>query len=1076
MRSLLQEKRRALLVASLLIALSLVATGLLGQQISGSKATANSAGQGSGSARAVEQGGLDVVEPGQNGAAEAQKLAARDAYWNTRYTYPTGKADRAWLVKAEQQARQVPNGVPNGLKTYTPPAQTKGNAPLITLDPNAFTSIGPQPQNSDTCQVCFSFGIVGGRVNDIVLDPITPTIAYIAVDGGGVWKTTSCCTAATTWTFTMADPLLSTIAIGTMTIDPNGHTIYAGTGDLTFGSFSFGSAGLLKSTDLGTTWQIKGADVFSPPYPGPPGAFFQYNSIGSVVVDPRNSNNLAVGTKTGLFLSYNGGDSWAGPCLPDPFPNQRQDITSMFAITNTGNLTDLFVAVGSRGYSTTVQINLSENGANGVYKSTFPTSGCPSNWSLISRGNNGWPGGTGQGLPQYVPGGNQVGRIDMTVAPSDHNYLYAEAQAINPGNGGLQRGGLLGVYRSTDRGVTWEQRVTAQKLEDNQSACGGDCVSDPLNVCGDYPQNWYDQRIAVDPTNRDYILFDNDDVWRSTDGGNTIEDITCGYASIQVPRTVHVDQHALAFLPAGAGTRPVLIGNDGGVNYTPNIDTTRGVYPDFLSLSTSLNTIEFYSGDISANFATSLNQFAVAGAQDNGSSSWPEDPNATTNLWGQRIGGDGFFARIEPLLGQRVYLEAQNGGLRLSETGHRGPYPLMNSSTNYSVDAPRLSFIFPYEIYKGIPAGTPGGGDECPGAPTGCLNMLSGTYRVWENYGGARSTTPWVPNSPDLTKNTLRDRSFINQLAYAPRTYKVAIAGTNDGNVAIGFNLGLAPAIAATWHDVTDNNAVLPNRPILDVALDPSVMMASTSVVGYAAVGGFNENTPSAPGHLFQVTCTLNCLSHTWTNKTGNLPNIPTDSVIANPNYPQQVFVGTDWGVYYTNNITANPPSWLHFANGIPNVMTWDFQIDRGWTTLAAFTRSRGAFVFPLPSAPFVLTSTPSPTGTPPSATPTTQAITRTPAIPPSYTAGPSNTPTSSATSQPSSTPLGCGATRLLLEGFESGNLGVFTATTAAGPPTEAWRASNALPFRGSYSAYVPDNDSTSDQQMMLSSPIAVSV
>ena len=70
-------------------------------------------------------------------------------------------------------------------------------------------------------------------------------------------------------------------------------------------------------------------------------------------------------------------------------------------------------------------------------------------------------------------------------------------------------------------------------------------------------------------------------------------------------------------------------------------------------------------------------------------------------------------------------------------------------------------------------------------------------------------------------------------------------------------------------------------------------------------MGGFDQNTPSTPGHVFQVTCTANCASFTWANKSGNLPNIPVDSIIANPHFPQQVFAGTDWGLYYTNDITA---------------------------------------------------------------------------------------------------------------------------------------------------------------------------
>ena len=115
--------------------------------------------------------------------------------------------------------------------------------------------------------------------------------------------------------------------------------------------------------------------------------------------------------------------------------------------------------------------------------------------------------------------------------------------------------------------------------------------------------------------------------------------------------------------------------------------------------------------------------------------------------------------------------------------------------------------------------------------------------------------------------------------------------------------------------------------------------------------GGFNASTPSTPGHVFQVTCTAaNCASFTWLNKTGNLPDIPCDSVISNPLNAKQVFAGTDWGVYFTNDITAASPVWTRFNVGMPHTMVWDFQIDRGSTTLSAWTRGRGAWVYPLPA------------------------------------------------------------------------------------------------------------------------------
>src|SRR6266850_2911129 len=143
------------------------------------------------------------------------------------------------------------------------------------------SDLGPRPLRMTGCSGCFSYGLTEGRVNDIAVDPTTTTngsiVAYLGTVDGGVWKTTNCCSSSTSWSPVTDDPLLATISIDSITIDPNNHnTIYAGTGDLNFGSFSMGSQGILKSTDAGATWTLLGASVFGPGLPLPPGAFPQY--------------------------------------------------------------------------------------------------------------------------------------------------------------------------------------------------------------------------------------------------------------------------------------------------------------------------------------------------------------------------------------------------------------------------------------------------------------------------------------------------------------------------------------------------------------------------------------------------------------------------------------------------------------------------------------------------------------------------------------------------------------------------------------------------------------------------------
>jgi hypothetical protein len=272
------------------------------------------------------------------------------------------------------------------------------------------------------------------------------------------------------------------------------------------------------------------------------------------------------------------------------------------------------------------------------------------------------------------------------------------------------------------------------------------------------------------------------------------------------------------------------------------------------------------------------------------------------------------------------------------------------------------------------------GGDDCPPAsssPTpGCGHLIAGTTRVWETVAGGNATfssSDWYVTNRPLCQNM----GLINQVKYSPKYQSVAIVGTNDGKVWIGFNLGTGRPAEANWVDVTDDNTVLPNRAILGIALDPSVS-APDLPVGYAAVGGFNANTPCTPGHVFRVTCAANCGSFMWANRTGNLPDIPVDSVIVNPNMPQQVFAGTDWSLYYTNDIRAESPIWQRFETGIPHAMVWDMQIDRGATTLSVWTHSRSAYAYPLPGAASPTptptpTASPTPTPTPPRPTPTVE-------------------------------------------------------------------------------------------------------
>jgi hypothetical protein len=942
------------------------------------------------SAAAAERIELEKTMPGFGSAGE--DLDAQSGYWNTRLTYPTGTFDSDWVRRAVAEDARVPRAslaaqghlagpgkssadggsVGTGSTSSAATASFASASSSPTAAPSApFTSLGPKPLRMTGCSGCFNYTSTEGRINAIVVDPTTTTngaiTAYAASVGGGVWKTTTCCTDATTWFVTTDDPMISTTSIDALAIDPNDHnTVYAGTGDLNYGSFSMGSQGILKSTDGGAHWTVLGQDLFGAMYTEPSGNYPQYQAVGKVAVDPNDSHNVVAGTKKGLYFSYDGGQNWAGPCLTNTAATQRQDVTGL-VLTDMGDTTRILTAVGTRNLPTPVQYDLDQNGANGVYTATMGASGCPAFTSIAGNANGfvygsqvtGSPYTTGANMnagsgDKYVntTTGNQLGRIDLAVAPSDPNVIYAQVQSIAANNNSgcaNAQGCQLGIWATTDGGGSWSYLAGSQ----------GGALRNCSNGQGDYNQNWYDQGVAVDPNNPDRILVDTFDIWFATRTGSTLYDISCGYSYSGTSGPVHTDQHAIAYVPGSSSL--VLFGNDGGMRYTTNADAvTVGTRPTYFDLNNGLNTIEFYSGDISANFASSAQPYANGGAQDNGSSTaiFSGSPTGPAQ-WQMGVGGDGFFARIDPV-GNILFQGGNSGSLNRCTSGVAactGPSQagLWRSVTG-GWTADTVSFILPYDIFKGTP-GNPGGRTDTDCAATTCNHMIAGSNRVWENVTANTSTrTGWYIDSANLTKNNLGNRSYINQLAYSPATSSLAVVGTNDGNVQIGKNMGGGTANSATWVNVTDGNSVLPNRPILDVAFDPrSSNTAGAPAIAYAAVGGFNANTPSTPGHVYQVTCTVDCASFAWADKTGNLPDMPVDSIIANPKYPQQVFAGTDIGLYVTDDITAQTPVWYRLQNGMPNVMVWDMQIDRGNTTLSVWTRSRGAYTWPLPTSRLVL-------------------------------------------------------------------------------------------------------------------------
>lgn len=896
-----------------------------------------------------------VVHPSAAEALESDTIKMHSAREQYLLTYPTGIMPTQPWDKARAHNREH---VGNAPPWAGPPVEIRGNAvghkagydwaqkATVSPNENVWTPLGPRPLDSvGTTNNAYTYGTVGGRVGAEALasDPSNPSVAYAGFVAGGLWKTTNLGSPDVDWTPLWDSDDTLTQAVSAITIDPtNPSIVYVGTGDWA-ASDQFG-VGIMKSTDAGATWAHLGAEVFTPYSQTLPvgGNRWSNQNIKTIQVDPNDPSTLLVGTRYDLYLSNDGGQSWQicgfGANYTDPTAGVGSAVTvnrvSGIVLDSRGAQTVAYVAIGYIAYN--------GNGNNGVYRFTVPASGCPSAGS-IELLNGGFPAGTGNGL-NADSGGSATGRIEIddAIGPDGNLTLVAQVSDANT----LANLGTY-VLRPDGGSTTWTLL---------SGSAGDGAFPDCNGGTGLTGQDWYDMFLAVDPTDDKTLYVGHIDAYKGTINssytGVSFDNLTNVYAS-SCPEygTVHPDQHAFTFVEGSGGTA-MLVGNDGGVYYN-------GASGDSLSwqqVNDDFNTHQFYGGQIGADFAgNGMNgvQWAFGGMQDNGNASW--DSGTSDATWTARgVGGDGFYTAFDPIAGSLTnglwVTEYVYGDMYCSTSGADGPYG--------SSRGPFLSTCSPN--WSGSPDwSTPFVIDAFNCNSSGCTNHLAGgDYAYASTSSGSLS---WSRVSGNLTNggSILTVNTSISSPTHA-------VTGSSDGKVfwspdylsgtsctaaaANTSSLSCSPNTGATWVDVDPSGNVLPNRAMGQVAFDPS-----DENVLYAAVLGFDVNTPTTPGHIFQATCSGS--SCTVVDKSGNLPDVPASSVVVNPHNPSQVFLGTYFGFYYTDDIGAASPTWVKYNEGLPTTIIKHLTIDRGpasspklATTLAAFTYGRGVYVLRLPT------------------------------------------------------------------------------------------------------------------------------
>ncbi|MBI3329700.1 MAG: hypothetical protein HYZ81_23710, partial [Nitrospinae bacterium] len=156
-------------------------------------------------------------------------------------------------------------------------------APSQPVPGSAWITIGPAPILGGQIGKTTTTRAMSGRIADIAVDPSDPNHWLIGAAQGGIWETRD---AGATWTPKTDDQ--ASLAMGAMAFAPsNSSTIYAGTGEAVFSGDAYGGAGLLKSTDGGTTWQLLAA------------ATFAKTAFSDIKVHPTNPSIVLAATSRG---------------------------------------------------------------------------------------------------------------------------------------------------------------------------------------------------------------------------------------------------------------------------------------------------------------------------------------------------------------------------------------------------------------------------------------------------------------------------------------------------------------------------------------------------------------------------------------------------------------------------------------------------------------------------------------------------------------------------------------------------------------------------------------------------------
>lgn len=758
-----------------------------------------------------------------------------------------------------QRATPTPSSVVIPVPSPTPTGTPGDSTRVTVVQPQPTPSVSPTPSPAASPadpmgpQIFGGFrfrsigpAVTGGRVIAFAVDPTDRAKYYVAVASGGVWKTVNAGT-----TFTPIFDNEGAFSIGALVMDPkNPSTLWVGTGERNSQrSVAYGD-GVYRSDDGGRSWRNVGLKTSE--------------HIGRIAIDPRDSNVVFVaaqgplwsgGGERGLYKTTDGGRTWKA-VIPGTEHTGATDV-----VIDPNNPDIMYAATWQRRRHYHTLINGGPESM--IYKSV--------------DGGNTWTR-TRSGLP---PG--DLGRIGLSISPADTNVIYASVEAGNTASGQT----LSGIFRSNDRGATWE-RMNSR-----------------------IAQGMYYGQVVADPKLVDRVYIPDVQMQVSDDGGRT--------QRAAGERLKHVDNHAIWIDPNN--NNYLLVGCDGGIY--ESFDKAEN-----WNFKSNLPISQFY--DITVDTETPFYN-VYGGTQDNNSLGGPAKNRRTIGLvnsdWMLTNGGDGFQTRVDPTDPNILYAESQNGGLVRYDkrTGERVSIAPMEGpgldSQRYNWDSPII--ISPHSHTRLYFAGhklfkSDNRGDD--------WKAISGDL----SRGLDRDAIPvmgkiWGPDAIAKHQSTALYGN-ATAISESPKKQGLIYIGTDDGLIQITENDG------GSWRKVEKIPGVPENAYI------QRVLASQHDANTVYALPNNHQNGDFKP-YLMKSTDA----GRTWTSIASNLPQRGSTYAIAEDHVnPNLLFVGTEFGAFFS---VDGGGKWIQFRGGLPVIAVRDIAIQKTENDLLLGTFGRGIYV-----------------------------------------------------------------------------------------------------------------------------------